>query len=297
MLKSENVFVCIGALHYDYLLKLKNKITNFRTNPISQLTKIGGVAYNVAKILSVFEKVNFYSFKISNELKKEICNRNLKIIEINKKKSERYYLALSDKQNRFLLGLANTNIYENQNVYKFPKNIRKKIIILDLNFNKKFIENTIKKLFIKNTIIVCGTSIHKIYKIKNILKYIDILFLNKSEIFKLTEKKNLLQSIKKINNKNNNIKICTTDGKNNVYFSHNKKILKIKPPKIKIKDENGAGDALAGMMIYLISKNVTLENILKISIACGAYYASGKKIKNKRNLLQIKNFSKKVIIK
>ena len=64
MANSENIFVCIGAIHYDYLLNLKKNIINYRTNPIIHKKKIGGVAYNVAEIISIFEKIKFYSLKI-----------------------------------------------------------------------------------------------------------------------------------------------------------------------------------------------------------------------------------------
>jgi hypothetical protein len=63
MLKSENIFVCIGAIHYDYLLNFKKNIINYRTNQIIHNSKIGGVAYNVAKIISIFENVELYSLK------------------------------------------------------------------------------------------------------------------------------------------------------------------------------------------------------------------------------------------
>jgi len=82
-----------------------------------------------------------------------------------------------------------------------------------------------------------------------------------------------------------------------VIYGDNKIIMKIRPPKIKIKNENGAGDALAGMMLYLLSKGYNKEQILKYSVACGSYYASGKKLSSKKDLLKIKNISKKVIIK
>ena len=177
-----------------------------------------------------------------------------------------------------------------------PKDIKNKYIILDLNFPKIFLQNTIKKLSKNNKIIVCATSVHKVNKIKNVIKNIDILFLNKAEILKFTNSKNILESIKKIKNKNKNIIICATNGKNNVFFANNDKIFKIRPPKISVKNENGAGDALAGMMIYLIFKNVATEKILKYSIACGSYYASGKMITNKKDFTKIKYFSKKVSI-
>jgi len=295
MLKSENIFVCIGAIHYDYLLNFKKNIINYRTNQIIHNSKIGGVAYNVAKIISIFENVELYSLKINNELKKSL-SRKILIKQINQHHSNRYYIAISDKNNNFLLGLANTDQYESKKKLKIPKIINK-FIIFDLNLTKKFIEKSIKILSVKNKIIVCATSVHKIDKIKNIIKYIDILFLNKSELIQLTKAKNVISGIKKIQNINSNIIIISTNYKNNVIYSNKNIILKIKPPKIKIKNENGAGDALAGMMLYLLSKGYTEKNILKYSVACGSYYASGKKLNTKKDLIKIKNLSKKVVIK
>ena len=69
MLKSKNIFVCIGAIHHDYLLNLKKNIINFRSNQITQKSRIGGVAYNIAELLSNFVDVNFYSLAIN-----EACN-------------------------------------------------------------------------------------------------------------------------------------------------------------------------------------------------------------------------------
>ena len=108
---------------------------------------------------------------------------------------------------------------------------------------------------------------------------------------------NIINGVKKIMNINKNIKIITTNSKNNVIYAYNKKIKKIKPPKIKVKNENGAGDALAGMMLYLLSKGYSEDEILKYSVACGSYYASGKKLNSKKDLVKIKNISRKIIIK
>ena len=72
MLKSKNIFVCIGAIHHDYLLNLKKNIINFRSNQITQKSRIGGVAYNIAELLSNFVDVNFYSLAINEEIRKKI---------------------------------------------------------------------------------------------------------------------------------------------------------------------------------------------------------------------------------
>jgi len=295
MSKSENIFVCIGAIHHDYLINLKKNIINYRTNPIIHKSRIGGVAYNVAEVISIFEKIQFYSLSISKELRNQISN-NITINEINKSISERYYIALSNKENKFLLGLANTDVYETSKYLKIP-NIYNKFVIFDLNFSKKYLERAIIKLSNKNKIIVCATSVHKINKIKKILKKIDIIFLNKAELTHLTNTSNIINGVKKIIKINKNIKIISTNSKNNVIYANDKEIIKIKPPTIKIKNENGAGDALAGMMLFLLSKGYSINNILKNSVACGSYYASGKKLKTKKDLIKIKNISKKVIIK
>ena len=295
MSKSENIFVCIGAIHHDYLINLKKNIINYRTNPIIHKSRIGGVAYNVAEIISIFEKIQFYSLSISKELRNQISNKII-INRINKNESERYYIALSNKKNKFLLGLANTDVYETSKYLKIP-NINNKFIVFVLNFSKNYLERAITKLSNKNKIIICATSVHKINKIKKVLKNIDIIFLNKAELKQLTNSSNIINGVKKIIKINKNIKIIATNSKNNVIYANNKEVKKIKPPNIKVKNENGAGDALAGMMLFLLSKGYSINNILKNSVACGSYYASGKKLKTKKDLIKIKNFSKKVTIK
>ncbi len=294
MLKSKNIFVCIGAIHHDYLLNLKKNIINFRSNQITQKNRIGGVAYNIAELLSNFVDVNFYSLAINEEIRKKI-SKKIYVHQVNKDYADRYYLALSDKNNKFLLGLANTDEYENNKSLKIP-NIKNKNIIFDLNFSKTYLEKSINKLSKKNKIIVCATSVHKVIKIKRIINKIDFIFLNKAELLKLTNSSNIILGVKKILKQNKKIKIITTNSKNNVIFGSNEFIKKIKPPSIKVVNENGAGDALAAMMLYLFSINEKMNYILKTSVACGSYYASGKSLKTKSDFLKIKNLSKRVIV-
>ncbi len=294
MLKSKNIFVCIGAIHHDYLINLKKNIINFRSNQITQKNRIGGVAYNIAELLSNFVDVDFYSLAINEEIRKKI-SKKIYVHQVNKDYADRYYLALSDKNNKFLLGLANTDEYENNKSLKIP-NIKNKNIIFDLNFSKTYLEKSINKLSKKNKIIVCATSVHKVIKIKRIINKIDFIFLNKAELLKLTNSSNIILGVKKILKQNKKIKIITTNSKNNVIFGSNEFIKKIKPPSIKVVNENGAGDALAAMMLYLFSINEKMNYILKTSVACGSYYASGKSLKTKSDFLKIKNLSKRVIV-
>ena len=126
------------------------------------------------------------------------------------------------------------------------------------------------------------------------LNQIDIIFLNKAELIKLTNTNTIEKGIKKILKINKKIKIVATNSKNNVFYADNKSIIKLKPPKIEVKNENGAGDALAGMMLYLLSKGYDKEQILKYSVACGSYYANGNRLSSKKDFLKIKNISRRV---
>ncbi len=294
MLKSKNIFVCIGAIHHDYLLNLKKNIINFRSNQIIQKSRIGGVAYNIAELLSNFVDVNFYSLAINEEIRKKI-SKKIHIHQVNKNYTDRYYLALSDKNNKFLLGLANTDEYENNKFLKIP-NIKNKDIIFDLNFSRTYLEESINKLSKKNKIIICATSVHKVIKIKRIINKIDFIFLNKAELFKLTNSSDIIIGVKKILKQNNNIKVVATNSKNSVIFGSSEFIKKIQPPSIKVVNENGAGDALAAMMLYLLSKEKKIDDILKTAVSCGSYYASGNSLTTKSDYLKIKNLSKEVKI-
>ena len=58
MIDKRNNFVCFGAVHTDYILRLKTEYFKNRTNPINQSQYLGGVAYNIS------EKLAFLNYKI-----------------------------------------------------------------------------------------------------------------------------------------------------------------------------------------------------------------------------------------
>ena len=93
-----------------------------------------------------------------------------------------------------ILGLADMDIYE-----KKIKTINLKYdsqkIIIDLNLSLTNIHSFINKFYKNNFISICGTSLHKIYKIKNHLKKIHILVLNKQESLNLTKKNSIKKAL------------------------------------------------------------------------------------------------------
>ena len=297
-MNKRNHFLCFGAVHYDYILKLKKEYLKNRTNPVSHQESIGGVAYNMAKIfIFVEQKTELISINTNLHIKKIIKKNGIIFSKLDNAINERYYSSILDDKGKMILGLANMDLYEkllNLNKLKDQKN---KKIILDLNFSKKTIQILINKYYKDNYICVCGTSAHKVKKISSSLSKINTLILNKQESLHLTGMLSIKESLKELIKYNNKLKIIISNGKNAVHGYENKKIYICNPPKITVKNENGAGDALSAYFNFFYCNSLNMRDSLTMSVAAGALQASGyKNIKNKY-LQKITNLSKGMKIK
>ena len=295
---KRNNFICFGATHLDNILRLKKKHYKNRTNPIIKYSSLGGVAYNIANKFSFLGlKTILISLNCSNEDKIKIKKDKIQFKSINNKILNRSYTSIINPNGEMILGLADMDNYEKQlqikNIYKF----KNKVIILDLNFSQKIIKNLIYKNAEKNIICVCGTSAHKINKIKNLLINIDILILNKQESFNLTNKKKIKEALIDIVNKNNKLTIVITNGKNSIKAYHNKNIYSCKPPEVKIKNENKAGDVMSAFFYYYFFQKLEFKTILSKSVAAGSLYVSGCTSNRKNYLKRIDKLSKKITVK
>ena len=69
------------------------------------------------------------------------------------------------------------------------------------------------------------------------------------------------------------------------------------PPKIKIKNENGAGDSMSAVFIYFYFKLISFKETLSKSIVAGSLHARGYNILNKNKYIQkINNISKTLTV-
>ena len=297
-MNKRNDFICIGAVHLDYVLKLKQNYFKNRTNPINQYEKLGGVAYNIAKILSFLnQNTKLYSLNCNAIQKKEIKKQGINFRSLNNKVYQRYYTSILDKNGKMILGLANMDDYEKSINYNFFKHYKNKKIILDLNLSVEFIKKIINKNSKKNYICVCGTSAHKVHKIKNLLQKIDTIILNKQESFNLTNKKTIKDSMNYLIKQNKKLNIIITNGKNGVnayiknicYFAY--------PPTTNIKNENGAGDALSAIFNYFYCYSFNELDSLNRGISGGSLQASGYKGKKEKYLQKIDKLSKSIRFK
>ena len=296
MKKIKNNFIFFGAIHKDYVFELKNDLIKYRTNPVKHKESYGGVAHNVARMISNHENVSFFSLMSDKETINYLKKNKIDFIPLNKKIEKRYYGVLVNKYKKFELGIANTDAYE-----KFTKitNLKflNKYIVLDLNFSEKFIQSVVSQNFKKNHITICGTSLFKINKVKKIIRKINCLILNKEELYSLSKIKNIKKSIMKIINLNPYINIIVSNADKKTWGYETSNFISCKPPNIKPVNENGAGDVMTGTYIYYRSKDYKMNSSLSLAVAAGTIYAKSKKKKINLNYKSIKKINNKIISK
>ena len=208
-----------------------------------------------------------------------------------------YYASILDNNGKMILGLANMDNYEKLINYKALKTYKNKNIILDLNLPLKLIQDIIYKNSKDNYICICATSAHKVYKIKNLLKEVDTIILNKQESLTLTNKKTIKDSMQYLIRKNKKLNIIITNGKNsvNAYFKNINYLCK--PPLTKVKNENGAGDALSAIFNYFFCSSFDGIKSLNKGICGGSLETSEYKNNQEKYLQKINKLARSVDFK
>jgi len=295
---KRNNFVCIGALHPDYVLQLKNNYFKNRTNPISHTKHLGGVAYNIASKLAFLNiKTELISLNCNSINKRTLIKNRIKFTSLSKKVYERYYTSILNHKGEMILGLAYMDNYEKiSTISNLKKQINKNIII-DLNLHHRNIKSLITKYHYKNNICICGTSSHKVYKIRDSLTKINILILNKQESLSLTNKISIKEALQNLIEQNNKLIIIITNGKNTIFAYHNSMIYSCKPLNVKIKNENGAGDVMSALFNYYLLKLNNFNEVLAKSVVAGGLQVSGYHSDIKTYLQKIDRLSKNIKVK
>ena len=171
-----------------------------------------------------------------------------------------------------------------RDVKKFQTNLLYLSSLMGKSFKTQI--SLAKKLKKKGTKIAFNPSEYLIKEIKlnPLLKLCDILIVNKEEAGLLTKKKNKLKGISEIGP----TIVVITDQRKRVYCydSHTGKTYSIDPPKLKVVEKTGAGDAFAAGFVAGLIKKKPIEYCLKLGVREAE--AVIKHIGAKNNLLRMK---------
>ncbi|MGB9748369.1 MAG: carbohydrate kinase family protein [Candidatus Woesearchaeota archaeon] len=102
-------------------------------------------------------------------------------------------------------------------------------------------------------------------ELKDIIKNLDIIVLNKQEANFITEKESVKEQLLFLKNFVRNV-VVVTDGKNGAYAYNGNYFYRSKVPKVKVKETTGAGDAFASSFVYGMIKRTDVEFALKCGI-------------------------------
>lgn len=103
-------------------------------------------------------------------------------------------------------------------------------------------------------------------EIKSLFKYIDVLLLNKEEAEKLSGTKDNINGMIKYLMLLGPKTIVITGGENRAFVYSNNQIYSAVPPKVKIKNTLGAGDAFCSGFVSALIKNKSVEEAFRLGL-------------------------------
>lgn len=272
--------VCFGSAIVDAFVKTdfkedsKNIIIPFGCKMLMKdlYFEIGGGGTNTSVAFSRLGLRTGYIGKIGNDkygeevldlLKKE------KIIFLGNRVKEETsgfsVVLISEKLNRSILTYKGiNNKIGNKDIKEFQTNLLYLSSLMEKSFKTQI--SLAKKLKKKGTKIAFNPSEYLIKKVNlnALIKLCDILIVNKEEAKILTKKKNKLKGISEMGPSI----IVITDERRRVYCydSHEGKTYSINPPKLKIVEKTGAGDAFAAGFVAGLIKKKPIEYCLKLGV-------------------------------
>ena len=264
----------IGGCNMDIIAKSNNEIVHHDSN-IGEITfNPGGVGRNIAENLFYLEQevifVTCFGSDHESYLLKSNCENlgfDLTYSKTIEGASCSKYLAVMNDNGEMYVGVSQMDIMKNINKDDID-NLAKVInvddyVFLDTNLSPELLSYSLDN--IKGIKVLDAISVNKVEKILPLLDKIDILKLNKMEAericgMELDDDVKIVALLKILMDKGcGEIIISTSDG---VYIGYNNCIYRYIHDSLnkKIKNVNGAGDALLSSYIYARSNDGSIES-------------------------------------
>lgn len=295
---NQKIDVCVfGGCHTDVTIKLRGAALMGRSNQGSTNVKMGGVAANIALFLSNFGATYRTTFigavskddeKVSGWLRDS--NLNVKLIRVDA--AQPRYTAILDQSGELVIGLADMGLYE----HVLDKDVTPLLtesphaLIFDANFSSEVLSFLSLCMNVNTKIFAAGTSVEKVERLAPLLPRLDALVLNRAEACQLTGVNgglgplvvNLMRRMKRPD-----ACVLVSDGSAKAALGCGRDIVFSSPPKVQLKDVNGAGDAMAAALyrtcldISFAGDGLSLHHfgllkLLNLALSAGSASAAGK---------------------
>ena len=213
----------------------------------------------------------------------------IKTVFVEKNVPNPSYTAVIDKSGELIIGAAEMECYESivaeDIVSLLPE--KPQTVIIDANFPRETLLAISKSLPEKTNLYALGTSVEKVSRLLPLLNRVDVVVLNKAEACSLTSSNNDVSILaSKISNKlqRRSAIALVSDGANEAALAFENCIMRRSPPKIRLRNANGAGDAMAASFFMSCHKNAgkakkpsdkrqKMEMMFEGALTSGANYA------------------------
>jgi len=273
-----NKLLVIGATNIDIFTTTSSPYLINDSNPAKVNIGIGGVGCNIATNLNTLNNEVHFITALGNDLFAELAKNHFQKRGINIENSLDYnhsssvYLGVMDEDNDLFLGINDMDIVKQlkvsflQGKHDFISEFN--IIVIDNNLSVDTIEYLVKT-YNHKTIIMDAVSAKKVTKLRNLLKYITVLKVNRLELSVLSKEATVKEQITDLLNEGLK-EIIVTDKEKDVFYANKTELITVKPyDKEVIVNASGAGDAFISGFTHGVNQGLTinekLEQALKLA--------------------------------
>lgn len=270
-----NKWLIIGGSNIDIFGKSEKELTKYDSNQGKVSMTYGGVGRNIAHNLRILDqKISFMSAFSQDDFGKMLyqdCQRlkmDLKYSKVVNDYNTSIYLAILNGSNDMEVAINDMgiiNVINIDDIKEVLKDFNKDdLVIVDTNLDVEIIEYILKN---KNYLIAMDPiSTNKIYKLKGLLKYIDIFKPNIYEALAISDSDHLLDSAKNIIE--SGVKeLCITLNKDGVLYYDKGKVYQMRVSEnINVVNTTGAGDAFFACYLYYRFRLDSIEEAVKYAL-------------------------------
>ncbi|MBO67090.1 MAG: hypothetical protein CL398_02150 [Acidiferrobacteraceae bacterium] len=289
-MKNTPNILCMGAFHWDLVLQTNADLILGESNPVRSSWHYGGVAFNVARVLTQLNCAVGLISRLGSKLDGSglldyLLSTEIEIVDIAVESniSTACYTTIMDAKGELILGLADMEIYRllNQDFWlKILKNINKwNAWCIDTNLPESGISYLLSLEERSRTYIVVSSP-HKSVRLRSHLKNVDTIFLNIVEASLLLSESdshfiNAEQAATSLYTAGVK-RVIVTDGANGAAWADQTgsgEIQASHDDTLPIQS-SGAGDALAAATIAALEMGHTTPHSMKLGMKLSEIFLS-----------------------
>ncbi|MCA1055944.1 winged helix-turn-helix transcriptional regulator [Rossellomorea aquimaris] len=286
VLPGKKGVTCIGGANIDRKLQLQGEMLLETSNPAQTSQASGGVARNIAENLGRLGLNSCLLTVVGDDVEGNwIMDQTKNHVDVSAsislyQKTTGTYSAVLNNQGDLMFAIADMELYESVDIgfieKKWGSIASSEMVVLDTNFSEEVLAYIIRRCQSEGIpLTIVPVSAPKIKKLPSSLEGVTWFICNKGEAeayldIKIDTEGDFFKAAKLITQKGAERVVITRGDQGLVYYTIFKEASAIVPPKVKVVDVTGAGDALVSGIIYGYIKGSDTDGACRIGVTCSS---------------------------